>query len=62
MRTRQRQCHCPKAVLDEVDAPRDPERADGVALSAVMKKAAENPTVVVRCTARRRGRMRCATW
>jgi hypothetical protein len=41
----------PKAVLDEVDAPRDPERADGVALSAVVKKGAENPTVAVRCTA-----------
>jgi len=41
----------PKAVLDEVHAPFDPERADGVALSAVVKKGAGNPTIAVRCTA-----------
>jgi hypothetical protein len=42
-----------KAVLDEVDAPRfgGTDAADDVALSAVVRKGAGNPTIALRCTA-----------
>jgi hypothetical protein len=43
-----------RAVLDQVDAP-SVGNSDGIALSAVVRKAAGNPTIALRCTARQQG-------
>jgi len=45
----------PAAVLDQVDAGRSDESSDAIALSAVVKKRAGNPTIALRCTARQDG-------